>query len=194
MDTDTHLLSANQYIALIAVVGMILWAGTQAVVLSLTFEVTKVLGVTGAVISLWVVYTVGSRLFGAAAVDTRVWLSSPFLLWLVVSVLALGANAAGVVVGDTGTGRTLMWLPWGLAFTVGYLGTWGLVDRGGVYLMAGLASAGYVVAATVATVAGLHFAILGVLHGVPMLVDAARGGRGLTPDGTPTLRLPENDG
>lgn len=174
MDKSQQLVSANQYIALVGIIGMALWIGTQAVIYTWTFEVTPVVGATGAVIGVWLVYTIGSRLLGAAVTDNRVWLSSPFLLWLIVSLLATVANGVGLVLGDTGTGRLLMWLPWGGAFAIGYLGTWALVDRGEIYLAAGIGSVGFVLAGTVATVAGLHFAILGLLHGIPMLVDAAR--------------------
>lgn len=188
MSTTEQPVSANQYIALVGLVGMALWFATQAVIYAWTFEVTSVLGATGAVIGVWVIYTVGSRLLGAAVTDNRVWLSSPFLLWLVVSLLAIIANGVGVLVGDTGTGRLLMWVPWGVAFAIGYLGTGALVKRGAVYTVAGLASIGFVVAGTVATVAGQHFLILGLLHGIPIVVDAARGGRELLPDGTPAVR------
>lgn len=187
-DNDT-LLSANGYLAVVGLVGMGFWFGTQAVVSTITFEVTPVVGITGGLVAAWLLYTVGYRAFGALAVGTGVWLSSPFLLWLVVSALAFVGNGIGLVLGDTGTGRLLMWLPWGLAFAVGYLGTWGLVDRGGVYLVAGLGAIAFVLVAGFAHVAGSHFLILGVLHGVPMLVDSARGGRELTADGTPALRV-----
>lgn len=189
METEDTLLSANQYIAVVGVAGMALWFGTQAVIFTRTFEVTSLFGVTGGVIGLWLAYIVGYRLLGAVAVDTRVWVSSPFLLWLLVSVLAIVGNGVGVVLGDTATGQLLMWSPWGVAFVVGYLGTWFLVDRGGVYLLAAAGSAAFVVVAAFASVSGLHYAILGLLHGVPMIIDAARGGRELTEDGTPALKL-----
>jgi hypothetical protein len=80
-----------------------------------------------------------------------------------------------------------MWAPWAAAFGVAYLLTGLLVDRGGVYLAAGVASVGVLVGGLVVGLPGT-FALLGLLHGVPMLVDASRGGRHLTADGTPALR------
>jgi hypothetical protein len=172
---------------------MVLWFLTQAVIFRWTFEVTPLFGATGLVITVWVVYTVGSRLVGAVVTDNRVWLSSPFVVWLLVSVFALVANGIGFVLGDTATGKLLMWLPWGLAFVVGYLGTWALVDRGGIYLLAAVGSAIFVAAGLTVGVAGLHFAVLGLLHGAPTIVDAVRGGRELTADGTPALRVSNSD-
>jgi hypothetical protein len=189
MKTQQHPVSANRYIALTGIIGMVLWFLTQAVIFRWTFEVTPLFGATGLVIAVWVVYTVGSRLVGVVVADNRVWLSSPFVVWFLVSAFALIANGVGVIAGDTTTGRLLMWLPWGLAFVVGYLGTWALVNRGGIYFLAAVGSVVFVAAGVTVGVAGLHFAILGLLHGVPTIVDAARGGRELTADGTPALRV-----
>lgn len=138
-------------------------------------------------------------------------LNGPNLLWGVGTALALGLTAYGL---DARI-QWLVWLPWLALFAVGYLVTALLVERGGVYLLAGAVSAlltlygvyavltgtGTLVLTTETTVpaqaplAGAVlipfpyvYAVLGALHVVPMAVDGLRGGRQMTEAGVPALK------
>jgi len=93
-----------------------------------------------------------------------------------------------------------MWLPWYAGFAVAYLATGLLVRRGGVFYAAGAISAVVTLAGVgVIPVDGVGlrrpvpyaFVLLGVLHTVPMAIDAVLGGRELTEDGVPALAADE---
>jgi hypothetical protein len=178
--------SANAYLALTGVLGGVFWLLTVAASRLLTTDVVLV-GVAGGVVLGWLVVWVARGLVAAASVDRGVWLSSPELLWTAVTALAFLGNGVGLVLGDTSAGQTLMWLPWAGAYTVGYLGTGLLVERGGVYLAAGVVSGAVLVANAVVGVPAMA-AVFALLTAVPLLVDAARGGRELTDAGVPALR------
>lgn len=180
-------ISANSYLAIIGIVGALFWFGTQAVVLSVTYEVTAAIGVTGGVLLAWIGYSLAHRLLSKRYLGAGVWLSGPFLLWGVVVVLAFVANGVGLVLGNTDTGQLLMWAPWALAFGIGYLGTGFLVERGTVYTLAGVASLVFIPVAVVTGVQGYHFAILGVLHGAPLVIDGYLGDRHLVDKTTPAI-------
>jgi hypothetical protein len=62
-----------------------------------------------------------------------------------------------------------------------------------VYLLAGGVSAALLVAALLGAQVPYPLVVLGVLHAVPMLVDAYRGGRHLTEDGVPALKRRSED-
>ena len=178
--------SANAYLAFVGVVGALAWVATEAINLGITFRVAA-LGWAGAVTVGWILVTLG---FGLLARDqpTGVTASVPMLTWAVVMTLAFSLTAVGLVLGDTTPGRALMWAPWALAYAVGYLVTGYLVSRGTVYLAFGLLS-GALFALVFVFPDGQPgvFTAFAVLHAVPMLVDAARGGRELTAEGLPAI-------
>jgi hypothetical protein len=152
-------------------------------------------GPAGVVTVAWFVLFVAWVVLGAVGLDPAVSRSGPSLAWLLAMAGAFVANAgAFAVAGVLRAG--LMWLPWYAGMAVAYLVTGALVRRGGVYLVAGLACAlGAAVGSGVVPGAGigparpfyLPFAVLGVLHGAPMLIDAVRGGRAVTENGVPEL-------
>jgi hypothetical protein len=178
--------SANAYLAFSGALGLVLWGATAVVSWAAGSDVAAT-GPAGLLVLLWVVGWGARFVVAATTVDRDVWLSTPGVVWTVATVLAFVANGYGLTLGSTALGETLMWAPWAAAFGVGYLLTGLLVDRGAVYLAAGVASVGVLVGGLVVGLPGT-FVLLGLLHGVPMLVDASRGGRQLTADGTPALR------
>jgi hypothetical protein len=178
--------SANAYLALSGLLGLLLWGITAAVSSAAGGDVS-VTGAAGLLVAVWIVGWGARFVVAATTVDRAVWLSTPALVWTAVTVLAFVATGYGLVVGSTSLGESLMWAPWASAFGVAYLATGLVVERGGVYLAAGVASLAVLAAGLTVGLPGT-FAILGLLHAVPMLVDARRGGRQLTADGTPALR------
>ena len=184
--------SANAYLALIGVVGLVGWGLTTAVIYLVTVEI-RLVGWTGAVLLGWVVLTGGRLVLGSLNVLRAESLSAPFLVWLVLIAGAFAANVYGATVATGERAAMLMGMPWLVAMTLGYLVTGLLVTRGRVYLVAGVAGAA-LVAATVATGPPPAFpVILGVLHAVPMFVDAHRGGRELTSSGRPRVAAERGD-
>lgn len=183
---DGHPASANAYLALIGVVGLVGWGLTAAVVSLVTIEI-RLVGWTGVVIVGWVALT-GSRLsLGRLYVPRAESLSTPFLVWILLVAGAFAANLYGAAVATGDRAALLMGLPWLVAMTLGYLVTGLLVVRGGVYLAA--AGVGAVLIAARVAVGPLPAfpVILGLLHAGPTLVDAARGGRELTTSGRPRV-------
>lgn len=183
-----HSASANAYLALTGVLGLLFW-GATAYFRATGFPDVSWAGLSGTLVIAWAVLWVGRWLLAAVRVDRGVWLSKPAIVWMTVTVGAFGASAYGLGLGFTPEGTTLLWAPWAVAFAIGYLATGVLVQRGRIYLLAGVASLGILVAGLLfdAPAAAL-FVALGLVHGVPMLIDAARGGRQLDENGLPALR------
>ncbi|WP_323675452.1 hypothetical protein [Halorubellus sp. PRR65] len=164
--------------AVLAAVG---WGGTQFLASSPGLAL-DVLGFEAAVVvvAYWLVASVGMVALALAA-GQRVVRYSPLLwAWGVLVSLALLADVA-VVLGAFGPelGRTLLWTPWPVVIGLGFALT-GVVAAHrarGAYLVGALA-AGLVVLAAVlfpSTVADWAFAATGVVHALPLLVDARAG-------------------
>jgi hypothetical protein len=166
-----------------AVLAALGWGGTQFLA-STPGLALDVLGFEAAVVvvAYWAMATVGLVAL-AVATGQRVVLFSPLLwAWGVLVAAALAVNVA-VVLGAFGPelGRTLLWTPWPVVLGVGFALT-GVVAAHrarGAYLVGALA-AGLVVLAAVlfpSTVVDWAFAATGVVHAVPLLVDARIGDR-----------------
>jgi hypothetical protein len=152
-------------------------------------------GPAGVVTVAWVALFVAWIVLGAVGLEPEASLSGPSLAWVVAMTGAFIANIGAFVV-DGPLRAGLMWLPWYIGMAVAYVTTGALVRRGRIYLVAGLGCAiGAILGLGLIPGAGvgparpfyLPFAVLGVLHGAPMLVDAVRGGRNLTEEGVPEL-------
>jgi hypothetical protein len=195
---DGRRASANAYLALIGVIGVVGW-GTTALLrhfVSLErvyFWGSEVFGLdwAGAVAVGWVALYGVRMLVGFASVDRGVTLSLPEVVWSVLVALAFGATfwAFTLDITQFRLRIDMMWLPWMAAFAVGYLFTGSIVDRGGVYLAAGAVAAAGVAAEVLGTTPPYPLVVLGALHAAPMLIDAARGGRQLTEEGVPELTV-----
>lgn len=166
--------------AILAAVG---WGGTQFLASSPGLAL-DVLGYEAAVVvvAYWVAASVGMVAL-ALAVGQLVVRYSPLLwAWGALVSLALLVDVA-VVLGAfaPSLGRTLLWTPWPVVIGLGFALT-GVVAAHrtrGAYLVGALA-AGLVVLAAVlfpSTVADWAFAATGVVHAVPLLVDARLGDR-----------------
>jgi hypothetical protein len=197
--------SANAYLALVGVVGVVGWGLAVAVNRGVAQQNVSSMGMfgsdfvmlawAGAVTMAWMALFVFRMLVGIVSVDRGVTFSLPELIWAPLVLGAFGATAYGLTlpVAQFGLKITLVWMPWMAAFAVGYLATGAIVDRGGVYLLAGGVSAALLVAALLGAQVPYPLVVLGVLHAVPMLVDAYRGGRHLTEDGVPALKRRSED-
>lgn len=140
--------------------------------------------------------------------------SIPNALWGIGMAIALAFNAVGV----ENTVAWMVWLPWFVLFAVGYLVTGLLVARGWIYLLAGTVSAalaaycvygvftstGWVVVTQTPAVetplAGAvlfpvpyTYVVIGLLHVVPVGVDALMGGRQMTEAGIPKVEADRQD-
>ena len=178
------------------------WA--KEVMLALKWPVTAV----------WVGAWFGRFLWGYLRVERGSVMNVPNAVWFGTSMVAFGLNVYGVWISNP----ELVWLPWMVVFAVGYLSTALLVERSGIYWVAGVLSTallahgvyavvtdtGYAVLGsaemlppalaasvgpnTVLMPLPYTYAILGLLQVVPMAIDAARGGRQLTDSGLPAVR------
>lgn len=174
--------SANAYFGFTAFGGILGW-GVVAYLYNSGMS-TDAAWTTPAAIAmgLWLVVLLLRLSVGYFSAEDGVQLSMPNMLWVAVLLVAYVVTAVGLTIGNS----TLVWAPWYAAFAVGYLGTGAIVARGAVFLIAGVASlaglvAGFVVAAFP------FFIVLGVLHVVPLAVDAYLGGRQMTEDGVPEV-------
>lgn len=191
--------SGNALVGLWAVAGVVGWGMTVAA--------GRLGGSQVAVTVAWTVVWFGALAWGYLGVDREAVWTLPTAVWIVVTVAATGVNGYAVAAGSP----ELVWLPWFGAFAVGYLATALLVVRSGVYWAAGLTSTvlfGFGVYAAVTntghvvdTVNGttavfvplpFTYVLLGLLHVVPMAIDAARGGREMTDAGAPALRADQS--
>ncbi len=172
---------------------------------------------TWQLMDLWIALTVLLVVVLALFAERGAVLSLPSLVWGVGIAAALGLTAYG---SQEQIGW-LVWLPWLLLYAVAYLVTGVVVERGGVYLAAAAVSGLLALYGVYALVAGAGtlvltstpgfdtplagavllpfpyvYAVLGVLHVVPMAVDGLRGGRQMTPMGVPAVRTdrrPDDD-
>jgi hypothetical protein len=184
--------SVNAYLALIGVVGLVGWGLTTAVIYLVTVDI-RLMGWTGTVLLGWAALTGGRLVLGGLNVPRAESLSAPFLVWLVLIVGAFAANVYGATVATGDLAGLLMGAPWLVAMTLGYLVTGLLVTRGGVYLAAGAVGVALVAALVAVGPLPAFPVILGLLHAVPMFVDAARGGRELTSSGRPRVAAERGD-
>jgi hypothetical protein len=188
--------SADGYLGAVAVTGTAMWAATEAIYRFAYVDADLLfVGPAGVVTVAWGALFLAWVVLGAVGLEPGVSRSVPSVAWLVAMTGAFAANAAAFVV-DGALRAGLMWLPWYVGMAVAYVATGVLVRRGRVYVVAGLGcAAGAVVGLGLVPGADvgparpfyLPFAVLGVLHGTPMLIDAVRGGRDLAEDGVPEL-------
>ncbi|MFC6953876.1 hypothetical protein [Halorubellus litoreus] len=194
-------LGLDAFLVVGAVLAAVGWGGTQFLASSPGLAL-EVLGFEAAVVvvAYWLVASVGMVALALAA-GQRVVRYSPLLwAWGGLVSLALLVDVA-VVLGAFGPslGRTLLWTPWPIVIGVGFALT-GIVAAHrarGAYLVGALA-AGLVVLAAIlfpSTVADWAFAATGVVHAVPLLVDARVGDRDADPadDAASTYEFRELD-
>lgn len=181
--------SANAFLAAVGVGSVLGWAITYAVVLTtLPPGSGPVSPKTGAwlVTAAWLVLTVLGVGIASVRVEPGVLFSTPVLAWVGLVAVGFVASGYGTAVGNV----ALMWGAWYGVLAVGYLLTGALVTRGGLYVVSGV----LVVVATGVVFFALaqadrpHSLVLGVLGVVPVVVDAARGGRQLNDDGVPVVK------
>jgi len=171
---------------------------------------------TDPLLYVWALLTVTLLVTFALFAERGSVVSLVGLVWGVGATVAFGLTVYGVETRSL----WLVWFSWLALFAVGYLATGRIVERGGVYLGAGLVSGllalygAYVVLSGTGTLvlttevaveaqtalAGevllpfpYVYGVLGVLHVLPMAVDGLRGGRELTPRGVPRLRSTDED-
>ena len=179
--------SPNAYLALTGGLGVALWGVTAYLTWVVEPTDVSLTGTIAGLVLLWGVVWAGRGLVAATTLDRAVALSKPAVVWAAVTVPAFAATVYGLTLGPTTLALTLFWAPWTAAYAVGYLLTGLLVDRGGVYLLAGAGSLAVLLVGLNASVDGVFLA-LAALHGAPLLVDAYRGGRQLDENGLPVLR------
>lgn len=215
-------LDGNAYLGLTALMGLVGWGPTAYVVHFMAAPpkgvvtlrevgpwVERVTRYSWELVWLWAALTVGLLAVSALRVERGAVLSIPSLLWAGGMVLALAVTAASLHFQVP----WLTWMPWLALFAVGYLATGVLVERGGIYLLAGgisgllalngaygvLTSTGCLVItlnpAVETPLAGavlfpmpLTYVVIGALHVLPVGIDALVGGRGMTEAGIPRVR------
>ncbi len=168
-------------------------------------------------LAAWGLIWLGRVVWGYARVERGSVSNLPNVIWLVLVVPAFALNA----MGEYFLKAYLIWMPWLVVFTVGYLANAYLVERGDVYWAAGLVSLGLLIVGVYAKLTlslplggaltgpnvpqiggeilypfPYTYTILGLLHVVPMTIDAVRGGRELTDAGVSRLKAEsmETDG
>jgi hypothetical protein len=176
-------LGIDTLLALGGVLGLLGWALTQFIAGRPGFALDAV-GVEGTVVvvGFWAVATVALVGLGLLAGARTVRYSPLLWLWVALVATALALDAAVVygLVSSPELARTLLWTPWPVVLAVGYLVT-GVVatHRTRAAYLVGSLAAGLVLLAAVlfpATVPDWAFAATGVVHAVPLLVDARLGG------------------
>jgi hypothetical protein len=176
-------LGLDAFLVVGAVLAAVGWGGTQFLASSPGLAL-EVLGFEAlvVVVAYWLVASVGLVALAVAA-GQRVVRYSPLLwAWGALVSLALLVDVA-VVLGafEPSLGRTLLWTPWPVVIGVGFALT-GVVAAHrarGAYLVGALAAGLIVLAAILfpSTVDEWAFAATGVVHAVPLLVDARTGDR-----------------
>ena len=160
----------NRYLTLLGISGLALWLVVQVVTMTVTFEVTGVAGITGLVIGMWLLYSLGHRAVGQHMIGKKAVAAKPFLLWSGLILSAYVVNLSAVFgVGNTDLGQTLMWLPWAAVYALGYLGTYTLVPGRRMYLVGGVGAIAFIGIELTATTGGFQFLVLGILHLVPLV-------------------------
>ncbi|MFD1647449.1 hypothetical protein [Haloarchaeobius litoreus] len=176
-------LGIDSLLALGGVFGLLGWGLTQLLANRPGFALDAV-GVEGTVVvvGLWAAATVALVGLGLLAGARTVRYSPLLWLWVVLVAAALALDVAVVygVVSSPELARTLLWTPWPVVLALGYLVT-GVVatHRARAAYLVGSLAAGLVLLAAVLfppTVPGWAFAATGVVHAVPLLVDARLGG------------------
>jgi hypothetical protein len=179
-------LGLDAVLAVGAVLAAVGWALTQFLASSPGLALSLVgYQATVVVVAYWTVATVGLVALAATAGAPAIRYSPLVWLWGVLVVGALAADLAvllGVVEGSLA--RTLLWTPWPIVLGVGYAVT-GVVaaHRTRAAYLVGALAAGLVVLAAVlfpSTVPDWAFAAIGVVHALPLLVDARIGDREAT--------------
>lgn len=178
----------NALLVVGAMLGAVGWGGTQALA-STPGLALDVLGIEAAVavVAYWVVATVALVALALVA-GQRVVLFSPLLwAWGVLVAGALAVNvAAALGAFAPSLGRWLLWAPWPVVVGLGFALTGVLAAHRarGAYLVGALAAGLVLLAAALfpSTVIDWAFAATGVVHVLPLLVDARTGNR--DPDAT----------
>ena len=158
-----------------AAAGTMGWGGTQ-----LLTWIDPPLGPALAT-AWWAVLIAAFGLLTVLHAPASVRFSDPMFVWGSVNGTAMVVTVGGVV--SAVPPRVAFWHAWVLAAGLGYLGTGTLLVRAGArerglgYLAGSLVACGVVVVAarSFAAVEPVPFLLLGVLHAVPLLVDAAGG-------------------
>lgn len=165
-------------------------------------------------VGLWTVLFVVFLAVTVLRVEPGAVYSAPNALWSVGMGIALVLNAVGVEY----TVAWLVWLPWLVLFAVGYLATGLLVTRGWIYYLAGgislflaangvygvLTNTGCLVvtlnpavetplAGSVLLPMPLTYVVIGLLHVLPVGLDALLGGRGMTEAGVSAVKADQLD-
>lgn len=202
--------NGNAMLGLLALTGVVGWGMTAMQAGSGGDMVALIQPVTVA----WTVIWFAAVGWAALRVKREAVLSVPMAVWVVLSLSATAANAY-VIANFSPSSLGLLafvWLPWLVMFAVGYVVTALWVERPGVYWIAGLVSTALLAygvyciltgtghnvvgsgesAAVLAPVPYI-WTVLGVLHVVPMAIDALRGGRQMTAAGVPALRGESED-
>lgn len=171
-------LGLDALLAVGAVAGAVGWGFTQFLASTPGFALATV-GVDGSVLAVayWALASAGMVATGVLA-GARVVRYSPLLwLWgaLVAGALALDAVALAGLVGPELT-RTLLWTPWPVVLGVGFAVTAAVAAhrRRAAYAVGAVAASLVLVGAVLfpTTVVDWAFAATGVVHAVPLLVDA----------------------
>jgi len=194
--------SANYYFGMTAMMGVVVWGFTAIMYQFFTpirsngVREVALVGAAGLVTGVWLMVYMKRMIFGKTGVKRDVQMSAPGVVWLSTMGAAFVANFAGFFMASP-MKEGLMWLPWYAGFTAAYLLTGLMVRRGGIFIVAGLLSGvGLVAGLGLLPIAGvgptrpfpLPFVIIGLLHAVPMAIDAKRGGRELTDQGVPAIK------
>lgn len=191
--------NGNALLGLLALAGVVGWGMTALQARS----GGDIVALIQPVVIAWSVIWFGMLGWAFLRVDRETFLSVPTAIWIAVTVGATAVNGYAIAT----TSLELVWLPWLAAFAIGYVVTALWVERSGIYWAAGLASTALLAYGVYAIVTGtghevigsgssaivltpvpFTWIVLGVLHVVPMSIDAARGGRELTAAGVPALR------
>jgi len=226
---DDGMANGNAFMALTALSGLVGW-GATVVAIHLFMPMpsgaalggpeigrwakTVMLELKWPVTFIWAGAWFGRFAWGYLRVERGAVLNLPNAVWFGTSMVAFALNLYGVWVSNP----ELVWLPWMAVFAISYLATALLVERSGIYWLAGIASTallahgiysvltntGYAVLGpaetlppalaasvgpnTVLMPLPFTYVILGLLQVVPMAIDAARGGRQLTESGLPAVR------
>jgi hypothetical protein len=175
---------------------------------------TKILGIDlrWVLMLTWGVVWAGRIGWGYLRVERKAVFNGANFIWVVPVIVAFGLNAWGV----NQVYAVPIWAPWLGVFAIGYIGNAVQVERSWVYWVPGLVSlalllfglyakltmtiplGGFMTIATEPVPAlfqnhmiypfpGLYV-VLGLLHVVPMAVDAYLGGRQLNEDGIPVIK------
>jgi hypothetical protein len=187
-------LSANAYLGLTALTGLIGWVPTVYVIHFMSSTPSGTVGMAEAgpwmrvvtqhswtLMGLWAVLSVGLVAIGILRVERAAVLSTPQLLWTVGVVISLVLNTVGVMDHTV----VLVWAPWLVLFAVVYSLYAYVVTTGA--LVIDPAAEGEMAGAVLLPFPYTYL-VIGLLHVVPVAVDAALGGRQMTDAGIPKVK------